>query len=212
MRAFILALFLMCTATGVQATLITSNGYTLNTQTNVVTGFGLRWLQWSETVGLTADEALARYPTMRFATFEEAADLLELFFGDSILNLPRGLRGVVLDDDLNPANLFSSLFGSTGCRTSTGVYGPCPPGSIRSAALFPASQSQVYGLVSVAGPVGVLSTPLALVNVQPSLIRLGGASTTYGFALVSTVGSPSSALLLLLGCATAVSARVAQRR
>ena len=42
----------------VNAALITHNGYMLNTNTNIVTGGGLEWLQWDVTLGMSISDAL----------------------------------------------------------------------------------------------------------------------------------------------------------
>lgn len=59
-KALTLSLFLTIASglNAVNAALITHNGYTLNTDTNIVTGGGLEWLQWNVTLGMSISDAL----------------------------------------------------------------------------------------------------------------------------------------------------------
>lgn len=56
-------------------------GYTLDTETNIVTGGGLRWLQWDETTGQSVTQALATHGSSgwRLATSSEMATLFNAF-------------------------------------------------------------------------------------------------------------------------------------
>lgn len=53
MKRMIALLFALSVGGGAQASLITHNGYTLDTNTNIVTGGGLEWLQWDATTNLS---------------------------------------------------------------------------------------------------------------------------------------------------------------
>lgn len=61
---------------------VTGTGYSLNTETNIVTGGGLEWLRWDQTVGQSINSALANYSTdgWRLATNIEMATLLNTWF------------------------------------------------------------------------------------------------------------------------------------
>jgi hypothetical protein len=56
--------------------LISHSGYTLDTQTNIVTGGGLEWLQWDETAGLSVTVALSENVGWRMASASEMNGLL----------------------------------------------------------------------------------------------------------------------------------------
>jgi hypothetical protein len=61
---------------------ITGTGYSLNTDTNIVTGGGLEWLRWDQTVGQSINSALTNYSAdgWRLATNTEMATLLNTWF------------------------------------------------------------------------------------------------------------------------------------
>ena len=59
MKKIIMGLSLLFTCSFANAALITYNNYTLDEDTNIVSGGGLQWLQWDVTVGMTINEALA---------------------------------------------------------------------------------------------------------------------------------------------------------
>ena len=59
MKNILAGLSLLFTCSFANAGLITYNGYTLDEDTNIVTGGGLEWLQWDVTVNMTINEALA---------------------------------------------------------------------------------------------------------------------------------------------------------
>ncbi|WP_339806835.1 hypothetical protein [uncultured Marinobacter sp.] len=56
MRRVFLSLIACVLAGNAYSGLITHNNYTLDTDTNIVTGGGLEWLQWDETLGLSIDD------------------------------------------------------------------------------------------------------------------------------------------------------------
>lgn len=60
---------------------ITYNGYTLDEAENIVSGGGLEWLQWDETIGLSADEVSTDpvYAGWRLANNNEMASLFNAF-------------------------------------------------------------------------------------------------------------------------------------
>lgn len=107
------------------ATTIEHFGYSLNTETNIVTGGGLEWLQWDETTQMKPVNALSSYGGVdglsggnwRIATTADIHSLFNNFFlsYDYTWELPSSIK-----DTLNlggkaysvtPANHFISLFG-----------------------------------------------------------------------------------------------------
>lgn len=64
---------------GANAELISYNGYTLNTDTNIVTGGGLEWLQWTETEGMSVNDALSTHNGWRIATSTDVTNLINSF-------------------------------------------------------------------------------------------------------------------------------------
>lgn len=79
-RRLFLTLFLLVPHASHAADL-SINGFTLNSSTHIVSGNGLEWLQWSETLGLTPNQAIALYGPYgwRVATNQEVADLFNSF-------------------------------------------------------------------------------------------------------------------------------------
>ncbi|WP_281556682.1 PEP-CTERM sorting domain-containing protein [Thalassomonas sp. RHCl1] len=97
------------------ASLITHSGYTLNTETNIVTGETLEWLQWDETAGLTVEQVLNDYDGWSLANSSHMAQLFSDFFPEYTW---------VADENLNQDNWgtfgvdsvhmnFVELFGAT---------------------------------------------------------------------------------------------------
>lgn len=82
------------------SSLITLNGYTLNENTNIVTGKSLEWLQWDETI-TTSDSYLNpdvyNQNGWRIASFEEVSNLLTSF-------------GIYLAEDNHTADTYFQSF------------------------------------------------------------------------------------------------------
>jgi hypothetical protein len=57
-KQLVCILFFLWVSNSATAALITHNGYTLNEDTNIVTGGGLDWLQWDETTGMTIENII----------------------------------------------------------------------------------------------------------------------------------------------------------
>ena len=106
-------------ATTSTATLITHNGFELNTETNIVTGNGLEWLQWDLTIGQPIDAAISHYSSAgwRSANTNEMASLLNSFeFGMTFSGLTNATQSITSpwtssEDSIH--NNFISLFGTT---------------------------------------------------------------------------------------------------
>lgn len=96
------------------AATVTHNGYTLETDTNIVTGGDLEWLQWTETIGQTASEAMASYEGdgWKIASHQEMVALLNAFnpIGTYSLDENTYSSSIVANSD---AKNFTSLFGDT---------------------------------------------------------------------------------------------------
>jgi hypothetical protein len=97
------------------ASLITHNGYTLNTETNIVSSSDIEWLQWDETQGQSIDDALATHDGWALASNEQMAILFNDFFpyqywsaGDN-----GGANSLPYTDQVTPQLDFISLFGFT---------------------------------------------------------------------------------------------------
>jgi hypothetical protein len=58
---------------------LTHNGYTLDTETNIVTGGGLQWLQWDVTDGMSINQALGTFSGWTLASNIQMTGLLTAF-------------------------------------------------------------------------------------------------------------------------------------
>jgi len=120
------------------ASLISHNGYEHDTDTNIVTGGGLEWLQWDVTTNHSIDSALSSYSGWRLATNTEMASLFNSFdFGrtfDTNENTAQSINYPFTVDEDSIANKFISMFGDT-YKASGSVYNSIDPFS-RSLALF----------------------------------------------------------------------------
>jgi hypothetical protein len=116
-----LALIGLTVSLSANAATVSYYGYSLDTDTNIVTGGGLEWLQWDETIGMSLDDALAAYPNMRGATNAEIAALLNSFeFGMVFDDIESTSQGIPSPFDSNTESIqhhnFIELFGIT-CPT-----------------------------------------------------------------------------------------------
>ena len=114
-----LALMALSLSLSLNAATVTYNGYTLDTDTNVVTGGGLEWLQWDETLGQSIEAALSSYAVdgWRLATNIEMAALLNNFnFGFTFSDSESFSQSINLYTDeysYGTANEFIDLFSDT---------------------------------------------------------------------------------------------------
>jgi hypothetical protein len=95
------------------------NGYTRDDASVVVQGFGLEWLQWSETVGQSIDSALLLYASKgwRLATSIEMADLFNAFSVGSPFTgreKTQTVSSVWLPGETGFQQDFFTIFGRTG--------------------------------------------------------------------------------------------------
>lgn len=99
-----------------KATLISHNGYTLNTETKVVNSGSLGWLQWDQTQGLSIEHALALNSGWRLASTHDVANLYNDFFPvipwSTNENFDSSYSSAIGADDTSFIN-FVNLFGHT---------------------------------------------------------------------------------------------------
>lgn len=123
-----------------KAGVIEYSGYSRDDTTNIVSGNGLEWLQWTETLGQSIDSALTSYAPSgwRLATNEEMTELLNSFdLGGSFIgdeNISQTInRGLTAGED-DSHNYFTSFFGDT--YTAAGGTHPFPDIYESSQAIF----------------------------------------------------------------------------
>lgn len=118
------AFFMATMASTVSATLISHNGYTLDTDTNIVSDGTLEWLRWDQTIGRSVNQAVAEFggDGWGVASNVQMAQLFNAFFVTS--------NGIPWDADENThqetsysysdgqveSSLFMELFGITGIK------------------------------------------------------------------------------------------------
>ena len=109
------------------ATLITHNGYTLDTDTKIVSNGVVEWLQWNQTTGMSINEALSAFSgeDWQLATNSQMAELFNAFdlsYGKFIWTNEENLSqtydgptdGIAIEDWINDRELkFVSLFADT---------------------------------------------------------------------------------------------------
>ena len=216
--AFLVAV-VMCIATGGHAATVTHNGYTLDTDTNIVTGGGLRWLQWDQTVGLTLEQALAVSGGMRLASNAEVAGLFNVFdFGGIFDGDPSTSQLFLTPPDSSVESThedFVELFGFT---TSFDSYGfPDGTEGYKAIRAFFGGEAD-NGILNMAGVRGdafnlVRNTQLAAHSFMGPLDpnnALARRRAFTGYALVSEVPIPAS--IWLFCSALAGVAAVRQKR
>ncbi|WP_334029213.1 hypothetical protein [Alteromonas sp. P256] len=127
MKSFLIALSLILPCGLANATLITHNGYTLDTNKKIVSNGALEWLQWDQTTGMSISEALTAFKGQNWvlATNSQIAELFnafELSYGQFIWtseeNAPQtydgSTDGIAIEDWENDPELkFVSLFSDT---------------------------------------------------------------------------------------------------
>lgn len=110
---------LLITITSLHAETISYSGYTLNTEKNIVTGGGLEWLQWDETLSLGVSTALSIYgeDKWRVASHSDMNNLFNAFnFGRSFDSDENTMQSASVAPDPSEdlaRNHFISLFGDT---------------------------------------------------------------------------------------------------
>ncbi|MGH1485354.1 MAG: hypothetical protein ACRBCI_03985 [Cellvibrionaceae bacterium] len=81
MAKLISVFFFVAVTTSVPAysALVSHFGYTLDTDTNIVSGGGLEWLRWDRTIDDSVSTALYQNPSFRLASVDEMYGLLNTF-------------------------------------------------------------------------------------------------------------------------------------
>lgn len=113
---FALGFILMGVNTTAFASLVTYKGYTLNTDTNIVSDDSLDWLQWDETLGLSIEHSLATNSGWRLATTGEMSSLFDTFFPVNNWSIDENIASSYQPEFTNNDYLFANfslLFGST---------------------------------------------------------------------------------------------------
>jgi hypothetical protein len=124
---------LVLSSLSVQAGVIEFNGYSRQDGSAVVTGGGLDWLKWDQTLGLSINDVKAdnRFAGWRIASNQEMANLYNAFqFGKSdwyANEMESQFSAVFTDATQQPNDMFISLFGDTHFSTcqSFDVTGLC---------------------------------------------------------------------------------------
>ena len=109
--------YMLVIATSSAASLISYNGYSLDTSTNIVSGGNYEWLQWSKTAGVSVDDFNAGIDNsyaMEGWQLADQADIASLFNDFFSTNFDGA--GTLLQSSSANGNLgyeFNVLFGST---------------------------------------------------------------------------------------------------
>jgi len=124
--------FLVCNFS--TASVVSYYGYSLDTETNIVAGGGLEWLQWDETIGQNVEEALNSYSSdgWKLATYADMNNLIAEFFGIFVNTAsndsgddtdPNKDNGISLYwADTQRAASFTLLFGDTNTGVSANSH------------------------------------------------------------------------------------------
>lgn len=198
------ALCIFCISFSTFASLISSNGYTLNESSNIVTGANLEWLQWDVTKGQSVQEALNSNSGWSLAT---TSDMLSLFSDFGFTFNSSG------SENNSTAENFVTLFGNTNSgnkKASNALYnGILDPllslGSINQN--FEETKTRWKFSFSS----GLTRTTTVEQNDAKAWLRptFFNSRSNYGIALVRDVPVPSPSVLIifLLGVAGAYAAK-----
>ena len=131
-------LFFLTFATASSATTVSYQGYTLDTDTSIISGEDLEWLRWNETTGMSVDGALNQYQEdgWRVANTQEINSLFTNFqFYDAesgtITVFDGSLSTAFLEwgePDVVTYDSFRNLFGITSIRTTGRYFNEDVPG------------------------------------------------------------------------------------
>ena len=106
--------FTFLTSFSSYAGLITHSGFTLDTDTNIVSNGEQEWLQWDQTINASFDDVLNEHTGWSIANADQMVGLLANFFGTAGVSASKksyGLKGVY-NEDSDYIN-FIELFGYT---------------------------------------------------------------------------------------------------
>lgn len=173
-----------------QSTTLSYSGYTLDTSTNIVTGGGLQWLRWDQTLSMSIDQALQLYGAdgWRLAANTEVATLMNAFdFGVVFTdeeNIDQGYQNIG-PSYTAARNALLALFGNVDANDISGIF----PETIAATFGSDLDADNLYNLVLVAGPSSIFGETATILLDQVTTVQ----ATTGGIALVRTVPVPGAA-------------------
>ena len=191
MRRVFLSIMACVLAGNAYAGLITHNNYTLDTDTNIVTGGGLEWLQWDETLGLSINDVTdpnGSYAQAGWSVVNEqqmAALFNDWAFGptgyvwgtDETVTQGISVFGATLPDV--PSYLFTELFGATftsssGATNLRAIYGSDmnQNGLFVQASMFTSSGNPFpYGTVQLLEENSSISASYSAPSIAVAMVR-----------------------------------------
>ena len=129
MKLISLGVLCLTLALPLQAALVSYNGYTLDTDTKIVTGGGFEWLQWTETINMSVldDFSSLAGGGWRVASNADMAGLYSDFFpsvswGADENTAQANNINTVYGDGVDQSLIFGDLFGWT--NTNNDVFVP----------------------------------------------------------------------------------------
>lgn len=214
-RSFAIAAASMLLSSGVSAGVLTYGGYSHDTDTDIVTGNGLEWLQWDRTVGESINSIQSLLGTVEgggwhIASNAEMAPLLNAFnFGitfDTDENSHQLIHtGYAFPDtEVETDETFVAMFGNT--YTAGGFSSPSPNGHYytRATAIYGTDQDgdDRYNMVTVMGDYTNLHgyDVAGRITDFGDVVKPSSTNATYGVALVRDVTPvPVPAAIWLFG-------------
>lgn len=199
-----------------KASLISHNGYTLSSSTDIVVGNGLEWLQWDVTAGESITSALDSNgvfsgvdygPNWTIATNNQMAELFQSFtfrsttddYFEANTSLP------YTSDDTTPYDNFISLFGST-YHSSGGLLGVGIDAINNSIAIYgdDPNMNGLYKIANVGSDYTHFQEPYLLKEdnfsaLSQDFVYANTNINGIGVALVRKVSEPPTFLIVVLG-------------
>lgn len=199
--------------------MISKNGYTLNSDTNIITDGELDWLQWDVNRGISREDLEntwldnAQYQGWRYATYNEMLSLIKTFFpfvdatsGNWYQSTRHALttaeyvdyslfHKLIITELDNFGRLFGTLNSNASSSSLSAFYGDVSFDNDSAGSLVNESQSILIFN-------GLIDEPSWEDRVGFATYEYEGSSSTLGHALVReqvNVNSPTSLPLLLLG-------------
>ncbi len=188
-------------------------GYSHDTNTNIVKGGGLEWLQWDETIGQSIDQALSTYANdgWQLASNQQMSTLFNSFdFGFTFTSneslIQHHFTGSTPGENPDEKDRkFISIFGNT----NTAIPGPFVVEG--SSALFGSDMDGdgLYNIASVVDDVSFIFPIPGSVSFFKDIMNDTFPAPAGGVALVRTasVPEPASFALLLMGVAGIAASR-----
>lgn len=200
-------------STSLNAATISYNGYSLDTDTNIVTGGGLDWIQWDETAGLSINDALASNSGWRLATTAEVESLFGSFNYFGATTVPGSFDNFALVPNTNDVLNFIQLFGDSYLTPSalsgdlfseqatTAIFASDLPGVYNAAII----EYNADGRLAAVGD-------NTLVTLEYAISGADSAGGYRGVALVQTSVVPVPAAVWLFGSGLIGLAGIARRK